>query len=282
MRFNGTDSRRMSMPTVHDIRVGDVDEPITMLTAYDSLTASIVEAADIDMILVGDSMGNTVLGYESTLPVTYEEVASRTGAVARAVAEPLVIADLPFLSYGVSEEESIENAGRILKEEDADAIKLESGPHTIELTEKLVQLGIPVMAHLGLTPQHVNQYGGYYRQGTEQESADRILELARAHQEAGAFSLVLEHVPSNLARAVTEELTIPTIGIGAGPGTNGQVLVISDVLGLSTRVPPFSKAFGDVQSEIEDAVRAYRDAVKSGEFPGEDHSYVAEDLEPPY
>ena len=270
------------MPTVHDIRVGDVDEPITMLTAYDSLTASIVEAADIDMILVGDSMGNTVLGYESTLPVTYEEVASRTGAVARAVAEPLVIADLPFLSYGVSEEESIENAGRILKEENADAIKLESGPHTINLTDKLVQLGIPVMAHLGLTPQHVNQYGGYYRQGTEQESADRILALARAHQEAGAFSLVLEHVPSNLARAVTEELTIPTIGIGAGPGTNGQVLVISDVLGLSTRVPPFSKAFGDVQSEIEDAVRAYRDAVKSGEFPGEDHSYVAEDLEPPY
>lgn len=270
------------MPTVRDIRVGDVDEPITMLTAYDALTASIVEAADIDMLLVGDSMGNTVLGYESTLPVTYEEVASRTGAVARAVEEPLVIADLPFLSYGVSEEESIENAGRILKEEDADAIKLESGPHTIELTEKLVQLGIPVMAHLGLTPQHVNQYGGYYRQGTEQESADRILELARAHQEAGAFSLVVEHVPANLAATVTEDLTIPTIGIGAGPGTNGQVLVISDVLGLSKRVPPFAKAFGDVRSEIAEAVRAYRDAVESGEFPGEDHSYVAEDLEPPY
>jgi 3-methyl-2-oxobutanoate hydroxymethyltransferase len=270
------------MPTVHDIRVGEVDEPITMLTAYDALTASILEAADIDMILVGDSMGNTILGYDSTLPVTYGEIASLTGAVARAVDEPLVIADLPFMSYGVSDDDSIDNAGRILKEEDADAIKLESGPHTIELTETLVQLGIPVMAHLGLTPQHVNQYGGYFRQGTEQESADQILELARSHEEAGAFSLVLEHIPANLAETVTKELSIPTIGIGAGPHTTGQVLVISDVLGLSTRVPPFAKSFGDVRSEIDRAVRAYRDAVKSGEFPGEEHSYVAEDLEPPY
>lgn len=270
------------MPTVHDIRVGDVDEPITMLTAYDALTASIVDDAGIDVILVGDSMGNTVLGYESTLPVTLEEVASRTGAVARAVDDTLVVADLPFLSYGVSEKESIENAGRMLKEEDADAIKLESGPHTVALTEQLVQLGIPVMAHLGLTPQRVNQYGGYSRQGTEQESADRILELAKAHEDAGAFSLVLEHVPANVAETVTDELAMPTIGIGAGSETNGQVLVIADVIGLSPRKPPFAKEFGDVKSEIGQAVRAYRDAVESGEFPGDEHSYVAEDLDPPY
>ena len=267
------------MPTVRTIRDRGADEgPITMLTAYDAPTAAIVDAAGIDVILVGDSVGNTSLGYESTLPVTIDEMASHTGAVARATEDAVVVSDLPFLSYGVSEAESIANAGRMLKEEGAEAVKLESGPHTVDLTRRLTELGIPVMAHLGLTPQHVNMLG-LTRQGTEGEAADEIIDLAGKHEAAGAFSLVLEHVPANLGAAVTEALDIPTIGIGAGPDTDGQVLVIDDVLGLTERLAPFAKAFGDVRGEMERAVAAYRDAVRNGEFPGEEHSYVEEDLD---
>ena len=268
------------MPTVADIRAAE--ETITMLTAYDAPTADIVEAADIDVVLVGDSMGNAVLGHDSTLPVTLEEVESRTAAVSRTTDETLVVADMPFLSFGVSEAESVENAGRMVKENGADAVKLESGPHTVELTERLTQLGIPVMAHLGLTPQHVNQLGGYGRQATTEEAAAELLDLARAHEKAGAFSLVLEHIPANLATAVTEATDIPTIGIGAGPDCDGQVLVITDVIGLGEWSPPFSKQFGDVRSEIEDAVAAYREAVENGEFPAEEHSETVEGIDDVY
>jgi 3-methyl-2-oxobutanoate hydroxymethyltransferase len=267
------------MVTVDDLRRMAGEEPITMLTAYDAPTARIVDESGVDVILVGDSMGNATLGYETTLPVTVDEVASGTGAVARATEGALVVADMPFLSFGVEESASIEHCGRMLKEEDADAVKLESGPHTVELTERLVQLGIPVMAHLGLTPQRVNQLGGYGRQGTDAESAERIVDLARAHEAAGAFSLVLEHVPANLAATVTEALTIPTIGIGAGPGCDGQVLVIDDVVGMSDRSPPFARQFGDVRSEYERAVAGFREAVESGEFPGEEHSHVEPEVE---
>ena len=268
------------MPTVQEIRArAGGDEPITMLTAYDAPSAAVVDEAGIDVVLVGDSMGNAVLGYDSTLPVTMAEVASATGAVARAVEEALVVADMPFLSAGVDEATSIENAGQLLADEDADGVKLECGPHTVELTERLVDLGIPVMGHLGLTPQHVKQLGGYQRQGTTDEAADRIRELARAHEDAGAFSLVLEHVPSNLAAAVTDELGIPTIGIGAGPDTDGQVLVITDAIGLSEWAPPFAEAFGDVRGEMEAAVERYRDAVRDGSFPGPEHGHVQDDLD---
>jgi 3-methyl-2-oxobutanoate hydroxymethyltransferase len=267
------------MVTVADLKRQAGGEPITMLTAYDAPTAGIIEDAGIDVVLVGDSMGNAVLGYDDTLPVTVEEVASRTGAVARATEQPLVVADMPFLSFGVDEADSIEQCGRMLKEEDADAVKLESGPHTVELTERLVNLGIPVMAHLGLTPQHVNQLGGYGRQGTDVDEAEEILELAKAHEDAGAFSLVLEHVPANLAAAVTEALSIPTIGIGAGPDCDGQVLVLDDVVGMSDYSPPFSERFGDVRGEYEHAVASYREAVEAGEFPADDHSHVEEELE---
>jgi 3-methyl-2-oxobutanoate hydroxymethyltransferase len=256
------------MPTVQEVRrAPERDEPLTMLTAYDAPTAAVVDEAGVDVVLVGDSVGNAVLGYDSTLPVTVEEAASHTGAVARAVEEALVVTDMPFLSYGVSAERSIENAGRMIKEEGANAVKLESGPHTVELTERLVQLGVPVMAHLGLTPQRVNQVGGYTRQGTTDEAAERIRDLARRHEAAGAFSLVLEHVPSDLAADVTADLDIPVIGIGAGPGTDGQVLVVTDVIGLASEVPPFAERFGDVRGEMEDAVRAYREAVEDGSFP---------------
>ena len=199
-----------------DIRAKAGEGPLTMLTAYDAPTAELVDEAGVDMVLVGDSVGNTRLGYDSTLPVTVEEMASHTAAVARATDDALVIADMPFLSYGADEGDAVENCGRMLKEADADAVKLECGPHTVELTRRLIRLGIPVQAHLGLTPQRENETG-LFRQGTDEESAREILDLAREHERAGAFSLVLEHVPANLARAVTEDISIPTIGIGAGP-----------------------------------------------------------------
>ncbi len=268
------------MPTVRDVRTSE--EPITMLTAYDAPTAAIVDDAGVDVILVGDSVGNTTLGHETTLPVTVDDMARHVGAVSSATDEALVVADMPFLSFGVDERESLENAGRMLKQEGAEAVKLECGPHTVELTETMVQLGIPVMAHLGLTPQHVNQYGGFPRQGTDEESANRILELATAHDEAGAFSLVLEHVPSNLAARVTEAIDIPTIGIGAGPHCDGQVLVFHDAVGLSEWSPSFSRAFGDVRSEMESAVADYASAVEDGSFPAEAHSYEEADLEDIY
>ena len=249
-----------------------------MLTAYDAPTAAVVDGAGIDVILVGDSMGNAVLGYDSTLPVTLDEVASRTAAVARATDDALVVADMPFLSFGVDEAESVRNAGRLLKEADADEVKIESGPHTVEMTRRMTEVGIPVMAHLGLTPQHVNRLGGYARQGTDKEAAEEIIDLAGAHAEAGAFALVLEHVPANLAGAVTEALDIPTIGIGAGPDCDGQVLVINDAVGLGDWSPPFSRQFGDVRGEMLDAVAAYREAVESGAFPADEHSHVEEDL----
>jgi 3-methyl-2-oxobutanoate hydroxymethyltransferase len=270
------------MTTVRAVAEKAGDEPITMLTAYDAQTAELVDDAGVDVILVGDSMGNTVLGYDSTLPVTVADVASRTAAVARGADDALVVADMPFLSVGVDDAQSIEHCGRMIKEEGAEAVKLESGPHTVELTDTLTDLGIPVMAHLGLTPQQVKQLGGYTRQGTDTESAQEILDLAREHDDAGAFSLVLEHVPANLAAQVTEDLDIPTIGIGAGPDCDGQVLVISDVLGLSERSPPFAKQYGDVRSEMEGAIEAYVDDVESGSFPAEEHSHVEDDLDELY
>ncbi|EMA41097.1 3-methyl-2-oxobutanoate hydroxymethyltransferase [Halococcus hamelinensis] len=268
------------MPTtVREFRSGDA--PLTMVTAYDAPTAAACETAGVDAVLVGDSMGNAALGYDSTIPVTVAEVASRTAAVARATDETLVIADMPFLSFGVSEAESIENAGRMMKEANAHAVKLESGPHTVELTERLAAVGIPVMAHLGLTPQKVNQLG-YARQGTSEEAASEIADLATAHADAGAFALVLEHVPANLAAQVTEAIDIPTIGIGAGPDCDGQVLVVNDVLGLSDRLPPFAEAFGDVKSEMDSALSAYVEAVETGAFPAEKHSHVEADLDDLY
>lgn len=252
-----------------------------MLTAYDAPTARVVDEAGIDIILVGDSVGNTQLGYDSTLPVTVDQMASHTGAVARATEDALIVADMPFLSVGVDEAASIQHCGRMLKEEDADAVKLESGPHTVELTRRLTQLGIPVMAHLGLTPQQENETG-LFRQGTNTESARRIMDLARQHEEAGAFSLVLEHVPANLAGAITDDLSIPTIGIGAGPDCDGQVLVVDEVLGLSEDTAPFSRAFGNVRAEMERAVEGFHDAVISGEFPAEEHSHHEEGLDELY
>ncbi|MFC5365768.1 3-methyl-2-oxobutanoate hydroxymethyltransferase [Salinirubrum litoreum] len=269
------------MTTVRSLRAKAGEEPITMLTAYDAPTARVVDEAGVDVILVGDSMGNEALGYDSTLPVTVEEMASRTAAVARATDDALVVADMPFLSYGVSEAQSVEHCGRMLKEADADAVKLESGPHTVALTETLVRLGIPVQAHLGLTPQHVKETG-LFRQGTTRDEAREMLDLARQHADAGAFSLVLEHVPANVARQITESIDIPTVGIGAGPDCDGQVLVVNDVIGLSESAAPFSKQFGDVRGEMASAVAGYKEAVESGAYPAEEHSHVEDELDELY
>ncbi|GCF12246.1 3-methyl-2-oxobutanoate hydroxymethyltransferase [Haloarcula mannanilytica] len=269
------------MPTVRDLQAMAGEKPITMLTAYDAVTASIVDDTGVDVILVGDSMGNAVLGHEDTLPVTLDEMASRVGAVARGADDALVVADMPFLSFGADESESVKNCGRMLKEEGANAVKLESGPHTVDLTERLTDLGIPTMAHLGLTPQSVNQTG-YTRQATAREDAEEILDLACEHEDAGAFALVLEHIPANLAAKVTDAVDIPTIGIGAGGDCDGQVLVFTDVVGLSESSPPFAEQFGDVRGEVEDAVDEYIDAVESGEFPAESHSHTEDELDDLY
>jgi 3-methyl-2-oxobutanoate hydroxymethyltransferase len=265
------------MTTTQGLR--ERSEPITMLTAYDAQTARLIDDAGIDVLLVGDSMGTEALGYDSTLPVTVDDVERRTAAVARGSDNALVVADMPFLSVGVDESETVRNAGRMLKKAGADAVKLESGPHTVDITDHLTHLGVPVMAHLGLTPQHVNQLGGYTRQGTTEAAADEILSLARAHEQAGAFALVLEHVPANVATQVTETLDIPTVGIGAGGGCDGQVLVISDVLGLSEDAPPFAKQFGDVRATMTEAIERYRDAVESESFPAEEHSHIQDGLD---
>jgi len=266
------------MPTVQEIQSRTGEDPVTVLTAYDTPTARLVDEAGIDAVLVGDSMGNAVMGYDSTLPVTMEDMVSRTGAVSRGVEDALVVADMPFLSYGADEADAVENAGRLMREAGADAVKLECGPHTVELTERLVNLGIPVMGHVGLTPQRIKQLG-LGRQGATREAAREIRDLAVAHEDAGAFSVVLEHIPANVAAQITDALSVPTIGIGAGGETDGQVLVITDVLGLSERTPPFAEAFGDVASEMRDAIAGYRDAVESGDFPVDEHASRDDDLD---
>lgn len=266
------------MTTVRDVRAMAGEEPITMLTAYDATTAELVEEAGVDVILVGDSLGEVVLGHDSTLPVTIEEMLSHTAAVVRGADEALVVADAPFLSVGADPDEAIEDCGRFLKEAGASAVKIESGPHTVDLTDRLTDIGVPVMAHLGLTPQHVNRLG-YTRQGTTQDAADEIRDLAGRHEDAGAFALVLEHVPANLAAAITDDLAIPTIGIGAGPDCDGQVLVVDDAVGLTESSPPFAEAFGDVRGEYRDALEGYVDAVENGRFPADEHAHVEDDLE---
>jgi len=264
-----------------DIRESAGEDPLTMLTAYDAPTAELVDEAGVDMVLVGDSVGNTRLGYDSTLPVTVEEMASHTAAVARATDDALVIADMPFLSYGADEGDAVENCGRMLKEADADAVKLECGPHTVELTDRLTDLGIPVQAHLGLTPQRENETG-LFRQSTDAESARQTVDLAERHEDAGAFSLVLEHVPANLAETVTDAIGIPTIGIGAGPHCDGQVLVVDEAVGLAADTAPFSRSFGDVRREMADAIEGYVGAVERGEFPADEHSHYEDEIEDVY
>ena len=259
--------------TIHDLRgFKERGERFAMLTAYDFPTAQILDAAGIPVLLVGDSLSNVILGYDSTVPVTMDEMLHHTRAAARGASHALIVGDMPFGSYQGSIEDGMRNAMRFMKEGGAHAVKLE-GAQT-ELIARLVNAGVPVMGHLGLTPQSVHQFGGYKVQGRTEEQADSIRRWAKEIEEAGAFSLVLEAVPSSLAARVTKQLSIPTIGIGAGPECDGQVLVIHDLIGLTGgRVPKFVKQYASVRDDIASAARAYADEVARGEFPGPEHSY---------
>lgn len=249
-------------------------QKITMLTAYDYPTALMVEEAGIDMILVGDSLGMTVLGLESTVPVTMEDMLHHTRAVTRAARRIFVVADMPFLSYQVNHEEAIRNAGCLIKEGGTDAVKLEGGGPVVETVRAVVEAGIPVMAHLGLTPQTAAQLGGYRVQGKEPEAARRIKADAVALAEAGAFSIVLECVPASLAREITATIGIPTIGIGAGPDCDGQVLVFHDLVGLFEKfMPKFVKQYVNVREPIIKAMQQYAEEVREGVFPDAEHSF---------
>ncbi len=257
-------------------------EKMTMLTAYDYPTASLLDEAGVDMLLVGDSLGNVVLGYEDTLPVTMDEMIHHTKAVARGTRRAMVVGDMPFLSYQTSLPEAVSNGGRFLKEGGAQAVKLEGGSERAGVVRSLVETGIPVMGHLGLTPQSVHQLGGFRVQGKDEAAARRLLQDALALEEAGVFALVLEAVPAQVAAQVTSRLQVPTIGIGAGPGCDGQVLVVHDMLGLSMRkTPKFVKQYVRLGDCIKDAVRAYQEDVKSGAFPGLEHCYAVPKNEQP-
>ena len=243
-------------------------EKIVMLTAYDATMARLLDRAGVDVLLVGDSVGMVVLGHENTLSVTLEEMIHHTRAVSRGAGRALVVADMPFLTYQVTPDEAVRNAGRLLKEGGAAAVKIEGGKPVLDVVRRLVDVGIPVMGHLGLLPQSIHKVGGYIRQATRPDEAEALLADAAAVEEAGAFALVLEAVPAAVARAVTAHVGIPTIGIGAGPECDGQVLVSHDMLGLFDRfVPPFVTQYANLAETIVAATQKYADDVRAGRYP---------------
>ncbi|MEO9177135.1 MAG: 3-methyl-2-oxobutanoate hydroxymethyltransferase [Gaiellales bacterium] len=263
---------RIGLPEV--ARAKAEGRPLVMVTAYDFASGRIVERAGVDLVLVGDSAAMVVLGHESTVPVTLDELLMLTAAVSRACRRPLVIADLPFMSYQVSDEDALRSAGRFLKEALADAVKLEGAGPSIQRIRALAGAGIPVVGHLGLTPQTATSQGGYRAQARTAESALRLLHDAHAIEAAGAFALVLEAVPAPVAQRITAELTIPTIGIGAGPDCDGQVLVFHDLLGLGEGdVPRFVEQYAELGRQAIEAVSAFAGDVRARQFPAERHSY---------
>jgi 3-methyl-2-oxobutanoate hydroxymethyltransferase len=261
--------------TIHDLRaLKERGERFAMLTAYDYLSAQILDEAGIPILLVGDSLGMVVLGYDSTVPVTVDELIHHTRAVRRGAVRALVVADMPFMSYQASIEDGMRNAGRLLKEAGPHGVKLEGAGLVVDLTARLVSAGVPVMGHLGLTPQSVNQFGGFKVQGRTDAAAERMIADARELAGAGVFSIVLECVPAALAARITEAVDVPTIGIGAGPDTDGQVLVFHDLLGLTSgRLPRFVKPYADLRGIITDAVKTYQAEVASGDYPAPEHTY---------
>lgn len=253
-------------------------EKLTMLTAYDYSMAKLIDEAGINSILVGDSLGNVVLGYEDTLSVTMEDMIHHGAAVARGAKNALVIIDMPFMSYQTSTYDALLNAGRLMKEGRANAVKLEGGTEVCPQIRAIVEAGIPVCAHIGLTPQSINAFGGFKVQGKTEDAAKKLIEDAKAVEEAGAFAVVLEGVPKKLADIITEKLRIPTIGIGAGNGCDGQVLVYQDMLGLfSDFTPKFVKRFADTGDIMKAAFASYIDEVRSGAFPAKEHEYSVDD-----
>jgi 3-methyl-2-oxobutanoate hydroxymethyltransferase len=251
-------------------------EPIVMVTAYDHPAGRIVDAAGVDLVLVGDSAANVVLGHSSTVPATMDEMTILTGAVSRGVERALVIGDLPFMSYQVSDGEAVTNAGRLVKEGGADAVKLEGAGPSLDRVRALVAAGIPVMGHIGLTPQTATSLGGHKAQGRQAEAARNLFIAAIALEEAGCFAIVLEAVPAAVAAAITRRISIPTIGIGSGAATDGQVLVLHDLLGITFADGPrprFVKRYAEVGEQMGQAVKAYADEVRSRAYPAEEHTY---------
>ncbi len=268
-----TSQQRKKVTTLTFRQKKERGEPITMLTAYDYPTAMAIDKAGIDSILVGDSLGMVVLGYENTLPVTMEEMLHHARAVSRGAKSALLVGDMPFMSYQVSTEEAVRNAGRFLQQAGMDAVKLEGGRERADAVRAIVGTGIPVMGHLGLTPQSVHQLGGFRAQGKTASAAKRLLEDAKILEDAGAFSLVLESVPAQLAEYISKQISIPTIGIGAGAGCDGQVLVTHDMLGLFERfTPKFVKQYANLHEVMNKAFADYLDDVETKRFPAVEHT----------
>lgn len=267
-----TDTRRVTTRTLQEMKRKGIR--ISALTAYDALMGKIFDEAGIDVILVGDSVANVVQGRQTTLPVTLEEIIYHTIAVTRGVERAMVVSDMPFMTYQVRADEAFRNAGRIMKETDASAVKLEGGEEHAEAIRRMTAAGIPVMGHLGLQPQSIHQYGGYRPRGTTSEEADRIVSDARALEQAGVFALVLEKIPAGLASRITAELMVPTIGIGAGPGCDGQILVYADMLGMTVDFHPrFVRRYESFAERATEAVKRYVSDIRDGSFPNEQESY---------
>lgn len=261
--------------TINDIRdMKSKGEKITMLTAYDYSTAKIIDRIGIPVILVGDSLGNVILGYETTLPVTMDVMIHHSKAVVRGTEHAFIIGDMPFMSYHVSVEDALRNAGRFMQEAGTQAVKLEGGITVADKVKRIVDCGIPVMGHIGMTPQSVNQLGGHLVQGKKAEVAKRLIDDAKSLEQAGAFCVVLECIPSRLATLITEKINIPTIGIGSGPGCDGQVQVITDILGLSEFIPKHAKHYVELAQTMAQAISTYQEEVKSGKFPTKEHSFI--------
>lgn len=260
----------------HILKMKEEGTKIPVLTAYTFTLSALLDRAGVPVLLVGDSVGMVEAGYDTTLPVTVDEMVYHTRAVARGRKRALVVSDMPFLSYQVSTEEAKRNAGRLVKEGGAEAVKVEGGARTAGVIRAITDMDVPVMAHIGLTPQSVHRMGGYKVQGKENSQAETLLDDALAVEEAGAFSLVLEGIPSKLAQKITKTLSIPTIGIGAGPHTDGQVLVVNDMLGLKGDGPEprFVKRYADLKTVITSAVERYMKDVEQGKFPAKEHTYL--------
>ncbi|MFW9944093.1 MAG: 3-methyl-2-oxobutanoate hydroxymethyltransferase [Candidatus Sifarchaeia archaeon] len=271
----------MGRKTTHSIRLmKKKGKKIVMLTSYDAPTAKILSDCGVDMILVGDSVGNTLLGYESTVPVTLDDVIHHSAAVARAKPNCLIVGDMPFMSYKVSVEQALENCGLMLQKGGAEAVKIEGAGRAIEIVKAVVDSGIPVMGHIGLTPQSIYEFGGYRIQGRTADTAKQLVEQARSLEDAGVFSMVIELVPSETAKVITESVQVPTIGIGAGPHCDGQVLVLHDMLGLFQDFKPtFVKRYANIHEVIVNAVKEYSKEVREGVFPDDDHSFEMADVE---
>ncbi len=270
----GGDSRpKVTIETIQEKK--QRREPITCLTAYDYAAARLVDEAGVDMVLVGDSLAMVMLGYENTLPVTMEEMLHHTRAARRGVKRALLIADMPYASFHISKKEALRNAARFVKEAGAEAVKVEGGEKRVELVKRLLDAEIPVMGHIGLTPQSIHAMGGYKVQGKAKDQAEILLNDAEELENAGAFAIVLECVPAELAKRITETISIPTIGIGAGPHCDGQVLVINDMLGLDTGIPRprFVQRYADLNGVISSAVAAYIKDVEDGDYPAKKHCY---------